>query len=536
MITTLELSKKKSSPEQTTGRGKSTMSMQEKQAARKNKKNRSALEPRQITRAVTNIRLSDANAGKLAALDTLAPVYLALCQQYVTLFCTEEVPNKLRDPLYETELSERWHRCAIMQAAGIAKSWRSNRANALRDYEKEQERYKERFALYQEQQERGTLEEGEEEIQEPKASVWHEWNIPALREWCLQANANVARLEPSEESTFDYWLTVATLEKGHPIKIPVSLADYHKEALKDRVLNSSVSLNKRKGDWWLTVTYDEEIAVSTAPDANVVGIDVGIANFITTSTGKHYGTMHGKLKAKHKRDRAKRRRKAKLRACLEKKGVKKLPSTRSSTGQKLIRQTKQEINRAVNECFNDPEHQGMQFTYEDLSVASMRFKARAMNAYLRASNFAHIPGQIKWNAEKRGVLATPVNCAYSSQECSRCHYTSRKNRPNQETFCCQVCGLEMHADINGAVNVSRRKGDRALHACRDRKAIKALLMKRHEWWKQEHGLSESIPSKRRRGKSSKDQKQSLTAGKARRTSSRGHLSSLDLSIIAQKSA
>jgi hypothetical protein len=68
MITTLELSKKKSSPEQTTGRGKSTMSMQEKQAARKNKKNRSALEPRQITRAMTNIRLSDANAGKLAAL------------------------------------------------------------------------------------------------------------------------------------------------------------------------------------------------------------------------------------------------------------------------------------------------------------------------------------------------------------------------------------------------------------------------------------------------------------------------------------
>ena len=219
-------------------------------------------------------------------------------------------------------------------------------------------------------------------------------NMPALRQWCLQANVNVAKLEPAEKSTFDYWLTVATLEKGHPTKIPVSLSDYHKEALKDRVLNSSVSLNKRKGDWWLTVTYDEEIAISTAPDAPVVGIDVGIANFITTSTGKHYGTMHGKLKAKHKRDRAKRRRKAKLRACLERKGVKKLPSTSSRTGQQLIRQTKQEVNRAVNECFNDPDHEGMQFTYEELSVASMRFKARSMNAYLRASHLGHIPRQI----------------------------------------------------------------------------------------------------------------------------------------------
>jgi transposase len=511
------------------------MSMQAKQTARRNKKKKKATEPVSITRAVTHIRLSQTNAGKLAALDALAPRYLALCQQYVTSFCTEEIPNKLRDPLYETPLSERWHRCAIMQAAGIAKSWRSNRANALRDYENSRERYEERKALYQDEIERGTLEEGEEEIREPKAPVWHEWNIPTLREWCLQTNANVAKLEPSEESTFDYWLTVATLEKGHPIKIPVSLADYHKEALKEKKINSSVALNKRKSAWWLTVTYDEEVKVQTAPDAPVVGIDVGIANFITTSTGKHYGTMHGKLKAKHKRDRAKRRRKAKLRACLERKGVKKLPSTSSRTGQKLIRQTKQEINRAVNECYTDPEHAGVQFAYEQLSVASMKFKARAMNSYLRASNLAHIPKQIAWKGDIRGVLATPVNCAYSSQECSRCHFTSRKNRPDQRTFRCQVCGFEAHADVNGSVNVSRRKDDRALQACKDRKAIKALLMKRHEQWKKEHGRETSQAKPKRQGRVSKGQNGSTDA-RRRLSSSKGHLSSFNLSIIAGRSA
>src|SRR6266702_8380133 len=82
--------------------------------------------PQRITKALTHIRLLEVNPGKLAALDALAPVYLALCQQYVTLFCTQEMPNKLRDPLYPTPLSERWHRVAIMQAAGIARSWRSN--------------------------------------------------------------------------------------------------------------------------------------------------------------------------------------------------------------------------------------------------------------------------------------------------------------------------------------------------------------------------------------------------------------------------
>jgi transposase len=485
------------------------MSMQQKQAARKKKRAKQATEPRTITRAVTHIRLTDVNAGKLAALDALAPRYLALCQQYVTFFCTEALPNKVRAPLYETPLSERWHRVAIMQAAGIAKSWRSNRANALHDYQREQEKYKERLAAYRKQQAQGIRNSEEKAIKEPKAPIWQEWNIPTLREWCLQTNTNVARLEPSEDSSFDSWLTIATLEKGCPIKIPVTLADYHKEALKGKKLNSSVSLNKRDNAWWLTVTYDEEIAVKTAPDAPVVGIDVGIANFLTTSTGKHYGTMHGKLKERHKRDRAKRRRKAKLRACLERKGVKKLPSTSSRTGQKLIRQTKQAINRAVNECYADPDHKSVQFAYEQLSVASMRFKAKAMNAYLRASNLAHIPQQIQWNAEKRGGIATPVISAYSSQECNVCHYTDRKNRPDQRTFRCQVCGFEAHADHNAAVNLSRRVGERALQACHDRDAIKSLLMKRHEAWKKQHGLGVSPKGKSRKRKHSVSSGRSL---------------------------
>lgn len=464
------------------------MSMQEKQAIRNKKRAKTATDPRHITRAVTQIQLTEVNAGKLAALDALAPIYLALTQQYVTFFCTEELPKKLRDPLYETPLSERWQRVAIMQAAGIAKSWRSNRANALHDYQREQEQHKERMALYKKQQAQGTRDSEEKTIKEPKAPIWQEWNIPTLRAWCLQANANVAKLEPSQDSSFDYWLTIATLEKGRPITIPVKLADYHKEALKGKKLNSSVSLNKCKDAWWLTVTYDEEIPVKTPPDAPIVGIDVGIVNFITTSTGKHYGTMHGKLKERHKRDRAKRCRKAKLRACLQKKGAKRLPSTSSRTGQKLIRQTKQAINRAVNECFNDPDHASVQFAYEQLSVTSMRFKARAMNAYLRASHLAHLPHQIVWNVEKRGGMATPVISAYSSQACSVCHYTDRKNRPDQQTFCCRVCGFQAHADHNAAVNLSRRVGDRALAACHGREAIKSLLMKRHEAWKKQQGI------------------------------------------------
>jgi transposase len=217
----------------------------------------------------------------------------------------------------------------------------------------------------------------------------------------------------------------------------------------------------------------------------VIGIDVGIANFLAASSGQHYGTFHGKLRERQKRDREKRRRKAKLRKCLEKKGVKKLPSTSSKSGQRLARHVRQSINRAVNQCF--AEHEGAQFAYEHLSVATMKYKARAMNAYLYASNLAHIPKQIAWNAAKRGVAAIKVKSAYTSQECSVCHYVDRANRPTQQTFCCRVCGHRTHADLNAAINIRHRLGDEELRSCRGRKAVKALLMKRHQAWKRQNG-------------------------------------------------
>src|SRR5215471_18177923 len=152
------------------------MNMQQKR--RREKK---AAQPHTITKAVTHIRLTEANPGKLAALDALAPVYLALCQQYVTFFCTQEQPDAFRDTIFVTPLSERWHRVAIQQAAGIAQSWRTNRAQAYQDYLDD-------LLGYHEQQVDGSLDEQAEE------PAWHEWDVHTLHQTCIQANVNVVAL------------------------------------------------------------------------------------------------------------------------------------------------------------------------------------------------------------------------------------------------------------------------------------------------------------------------------------------------------
>lgn len=417
-----------------------------------------------LTRAVTHIRLCDANHAKIEALDALATEYLQLCQQYITFFCTDAEPDGYRAPCFESPLSQRWQRVAIQQAAGIAQSWRSNYVTAA-------QAYLDALTAY---------EEDHEPDEAPPA--WRDWKTPVLKEPVIQANANVALLQPSQDSRFDYWLRLSTLEKGQPVFLPVKLAAYHRQALAGKTLNTSTTLARKRNGWWLTLSYDEQVNVETAHDAPVIGLDVGIANFFTTSTGQRYGTFNGKLAERHKRDREKRRRKAKLRACLKKKGVRRLPSTRNK---KLARTVRQEINRAVNEVYRD--HPDAQFAYEQLNIAGMRFKARRMNAYLYASNLAHIPAQVAWGAAKRGIRARKVKSAYSSQECHCCHYVSRENRPNQQTFCCMVCGHATHADMNAAENLASRLNDQELAACADRQALKVLLDKRHQEWQTING-------------------------------------------------
>src|SRR5258708_23298035 len=386
----------------------------------KKKRKRKKKSKQTITRAVAHIRLLEANVGKLSTLDARVRAYLELCQQYTTLFCqAESKPDKWSEPVYATQLSERLHRVALQQAAGIAQSFRANRTTAYQVYRQDVAAYEAAKAQAEAEGRMATFARRE--------ATWTEWKVRGLGVPVMKANANVVVVEPSTDSTFDYWLRISTLDKGNPLRVPVKLASYHKKALEGKTLNPSTTLSKRKGVWWLTLSFDEEIPLQTAPAAPVVGVDVGIVNFLTTSTGQSYGTFHGALARAHRRDRHKRRNKAKLRACLQKKGVPKaqFPSTSSATGQRLGRRVRQEINRAVNQVLE--AHPQARIVYENLSVASMPFHARSTNASLHASPVGPIPDQLARATARRRMAAHTLHPAYSSQEAPPRHLGSPGN-------------------------------------------------------------------------------------------------------------
>jgi hypothetical protein len=139
-----------------------------------------------VTRAITPIRLCDANHAKIVALDALAAEYFRLCQHYTTHFCMQAQPDPYAAPCFESPLSQRWQRVAIQQAAGIARSWRTNHQRAHEDFA-------------------DTLAEWHEEDHPPGETppAWTPWQTPALKKSVIQANANVALLQPSRDSAFD---------------------------------------------------------------------------------------------------------------------------------------------------------------------------------------------------------------------------------------------------------------------------------------------------------------------------------------------
>ncbi len=70
--------------------------------------------------------------------------------------------------------------------------------------------------------------------------------------------------------------------------------------------------------------------------------------------------------------------------------------------------------------------------------------------------FAQLRTFIQYKAKIAGVPVVLVDPAYTSQQCSVCGYTDKKNRKTRNSFSCMSCNHAEPADINAAKNIARR--------------------------------------------------------------------------------
>ena len=388
-----------------------------------------------MKKAITHLKLDQANPGKLHKLDELAPEHQRVVQADVNWLIAHEVrrPDKYADiPEQDvlTSLSDRWQRCAWQQACGIVRSWYGNeRENAVRT------------------------------------------TPPVLRKVCIQANANVVVIEPSDTPQFDFWLRISTLAPGHPVRIPVKLSGRAREALaRFPKLCSGVTLNRRDGAWYATFVVERK--GPKAKSTQVVGVDIGMTAMASTSEGQRYGQLSVELRRRVERSAEKRRRKQKLNVCLKRKNK----SLVSLSDQRAEAFARNEIGRALNQMLAELPS-GVNVALEHLSVKDMRMKSRQMNRALRAAQLGYIRDKLKFKLDEHGIGYRSVQAAYSSQQCSQCGFTFPMNRRSQAEFCCLWCGFKANAAENAAQNIAERFGDDELNAVSFR-AVETVLVTR----------------------------------------------------------
>ncbi|MFJ1645358.1 RNA-guided endonuclease InsQ/TnpB family protein [Streptomyces sp. NPDC088258] len=197
------------------------------------------------------------------------------------------------------------------------------------------------------------------------------------------------------------------------------------------------------------------IAVCEIPEAPVnenpsgfIGVDLGIVNIATTSTGYRAA---GRGLNRH------RKRQLELRRKLQAKGT-------QSAKRRLKRRNRKEARHAANinhiiskKIVTTAERTGRGIALENLTGIRDRVRLRKdQRAPLHSWSFHQLGSFLEYKARRAGVPLVYVDPAYTSRQCSQCGHTDRKNRVGQAMFACRACGFLANADDNASHNIDRK--------------------------------------------------------------------------------
>jgi putative transposase len=237
----------------------------------------------------------------------------------------------------------------------------------------------------------------------------------------------------------------------------------------------TISVKREGTRWYVVLSCDEVPAEMLPPTGAIVGIDMGVTHFLTTSDGDHVAnprflvTMAGELADAQRRlatfPQQTRQRTKKHRAAARK--VAKLHG-------KIRRQRLDFHHKSARALIVDHDL----IAHERLNIAGMT-KAPALkvdpdtsgsflpngaaakaglNRSILDAGWAQFLTILANKAESAGRLVVAVDARNTSRTCLECGHVAKENRATQAKFQCTACGYTANADYVGATNVLNRAG------------------------------------------------------------------------------
>jgi putative transposase len=228
----------------------------------------------------------------------------------------------------------------------------------------------------------------------------------------------------------------------------------------------TVSVKREGKCWYVIVTADQPKPEPLAVTGSVVGIDLGIANFLADSNGGFVENPRHGRKAAAKLDvaqqalsrckrRSKRRRKAVERvATLHRKVRRQRLDHAHKTALALVRGhdfIAHEALKIRNMSATPAPRPNGNGTFAPNGTAA---KA-GLNRSIADAGWGVFLAILNAKAESAGRDVMAVDPRNTSRTCPECGHVAKENRPTQAKFHCVWCGHRAHADIVGASNVLR---------------------------------------------------------------------------------
>ncbi|MEU9397400.1 transposase [Streptomyces sp. NPDC048324] len=257
-----------------------------------------------------------------------------------------------------------------------------------------------------------------------------------------------------DQQTVSIWTTEGRL-KGVPF---VCSADAFKVLQQYRKGESD--LIERDGVFYLIATCEVPEAETYEPDG-FIGVDLGIANIATTSTG--YQAAGRQLNRYRKRQLA-------LRAKLQRKRTKSARRRLKERSRREARHAKNTNHIIAKTIVTEAERTSAGISLEELKGIRQRVRLRKpQRVALHSWAFAQLADFIVYKARRAGVPLVFVDPAYTSQTCAECGHVDKRNRVDQGLFICRECGVVAHADRNASHNIATR-GESVWNAGRESRA------------------------------------------------------------------
>ncbi|NGO46997.1 RNA-guided endonuclease InsQ/TnpB family protein [Streptomyces ureilyticus] len=233
---------------------------------------------------------------------------------------------------------------------------------------------------------------------------------------------------------------------------------------------------KREGTRWYVVLSCDEVPAEPLPaTGQVVGIDLGVTHFLTTSTGehianprflqeaaeelaaaqRHLATFPKRTKRRTKAHRAAARKVAKIHARIRRQRL----DHAHKTALTLVRDYDVIAHERLNTAGMtkapapkpDPEQPGV-------FLPNQRAAKAGLNRSILDAGWGVFLAILTNKAESAGRTVVAVDPRNTSRTCPSCGHTAKENRLTQAKFQCTTCGFAANADHVGALNVLNRAG------------------------------------------------------------------------------